>query len=513
MMMTQPQTTCDKKTPCRRAFMAGLLIGIAGCATLPASGADIPRKMQDSVVKIFVTQQREDYTTPWQSAGQAQGSGSGFVIGKRRILTNAHVVSNARFIQVRKPGDSRLYPARVAVAGHDCDLAIVSVDDPHFFDTLPAVEFAREMPSIDDEVIVLGYPMGGDYLSVTRGVVSRLDYALYTHSGVDMHFVLQVDAAINPGNSGGPVFYHKRVVGLAFQGMMMADNIGYAIPLPVIQHFLDDIKDDRYNGYPEVGITELDNRNPALRRHLNLPAGSSGVIVCNIDPFGSALGHLQPGDLLMAVDGYPISEDGAIQMDGHTINYSEIVERKQWGESVVFDIWRGGTNQTVTVPLRNPADPFLYRSLYDARPRYLTLGGLVFSPLNREYLRAMERNRRTDVNASLLFYYAGFAKPDGWYKDRDEFVVLIRRLPHDINTYVNSYLNGVVDTVNGIRIRNLAHLRTTLDAVKEDFYVIRFIGLDEPLIMEKAAVDRAAGEILSAYGVAEPEYLGPEAPK
>ena len=165
------------------------------------------------------------------------------------------------------------------------------------------------------------------------------------------------------------------------------------------------------------------------------------------------------------------------------------------------------------MPLRNPADPFMYRNLYDTRPRYLTLGGLVFSPLNREYLRAMERNRRTDVNTSLLFYYAGFAKPDGWYKERDEFVVLIRRMPHDINTYVNSYLNGVVDTVNGIRIRNLAHLRATLDAVKDDFYVIRFIGLDEPLIMEKAMVKRTADEILSAYGVAEPEYLGPEAKK
>ncbi|MFA7159835.1 MAG: serine protease, partial [Kiritimatiellia bacterium] len=162
-------------------------------------------KFQDSIVKIYVTAQREDFKAPWQPGGAFSGNGSGLIISKKRILTNAHVVSDARFIEIQREGDPKKYQAVVQFAGHDCDLAVLTVPDESFFERTRPLAMGADLPKLNDEVIVLGYPMGGERISLTKGVVSRIDYIPYSHSGADWHLAMQVDAAINPGNSGGPV--------------------------------------------------------------------------------------------------------------------------------------------------------------------------------------------------------------------------------------------------------------------------------------------------------------------
>ena len=207
--------------PKTRRLVWILALGLLG--GLPAHAARSRfTPLLSGVVKIYATFQAEDYTTPWQTGRPGSGTGTGFVIAKRRILTNAHVVSNARFLEVSRDGQPGRYLARVAFIAHDCDLAALTVDDPAFFDGITPLSLAKAIPSLNDEVTVLGYPTGGDRISVTRGVVSRIDYSGYSHSGVDQHLVLQVDAAINPGNSGGPILFDRRVVGLAFQGLAWA---------------------------------------------------------------------------------------------------------------------------------------------------------------------------------------------------------------------------------------------------------------------------------------------------
>src|SRR6185436_73003 len=86
------------------------------------------------------------------------------------------------------------------------------------FENVKPLTLGNEVPKLDTTVKVIGFPIGGERISVTRGVVSRVDYQEYTHSGVDQHLAIQIDAAINPGNSGGPVPQESNVVGVAFQG-------------------------------------------------------------------------------------------------------------------------------------------------------------------------------------------------------------------------------------------------------------------------------------------------------
>lgn len=487
------------------ASLAVVLVS-SGCVSPPrrSSASLHVDSLRRSVVKIYVTIQRPNYALPWQSLPPANASGSGFIIGKRRILTNAHIVSDACSLQVQKDGNPRRFDARARFVGHDCDLATVEVDDPSFFDDTTPLDFADEIPRLNDEVAVMGYPMGGTYLSMTRGVVSRIDYATYSHSAMDQHLVLQVDAAINPGNSGGPVLYQSRVVGLAFQVLAWAENIGYAVPVPVIRHFLDDIEDGAYNGYPELGISFLHGRNPAMRNDLRLPPDLDGAVVSYVDPFGSARGLLAPRDVLLAIDGHPIANDGTVLLGRNRVLFFELLERKQWGNAVRFRVWRNGSETEIPIPLTNPLDPFAYRNEYDRLPEYFVLAGLVFCPLNREYLASMGR-AVSGRNQQQLLYYSQYAKIDGLYRDRDEFVVLVRRLPHSVNTYAEQFENGIVSEVNGVPIRGLRDLKKAFETPQNGFHVVTFAGMDETLVLEAASASRAAREILERYGVPQIE--------
>ena len=494
--------------PKRRRLAWILALGLFG--GLPAHAARSRfTPLLSGVVKIYATFQAEDYTTPWQTGRPGSGTGTGFVIAKRRILTNAHVVSNARFIEVSRDGQPRRYLARVAFIAHDCDLAALTVDDPAFFEDITPLSLAKAIPTLNDEVTVLGYPTGGDRISVTRGVVSRIDYSGYSHSGVDQHLVLQVDAAINPGNSGGPILFNRRVVGLAFQGLAWADNIGYAIPLPVIEHFLADIADGTYHGYPELGAFFLPTRNRALRQSLALPEDASGVALYYIDPFGYAMGHLQAGDVLLEIDGHAIANDGNIALNGDHVLFAELLERKQWGDAVDFSVWRQGDAIDLTIPLTTPYDPFTYRNEYDRHPEYFVYGGLVFAPLSRDFLRTVD-SQSSDANAQQLFYYSRYAKQDGLVNDRDQFVVLIRRLPHSVNTYTDAFMNGVVARVNGQAITQLQDVEAALAQPQEGFHLLEFEGMKQTLVLDAAAADKAAEPIMSRYGIPTPHYYRPD---
>lgn len=474
-------------------------------------GADTVADLCPSVVKIYVTIQTPDYTQPWQSRRVTIGNGSGFIIKGRRILTNAHIVSDAKFIEVQREGNSRRYPAEVVFIGHDCDLAVLTVSDDSFFQNTKPLALGTRLPSLNDDVVVLGYPMGGDRLSVTRGVVSRIDQSLYSHSGIDGHLVMQVDAAINPGNSGGPVIFGNRVVGLAFQGLMESQNIGYAIPLPVLRHFLEDIEDQQYDGYPELGVSYFDTRNPALRQDLKLGKQAGGVVLYYIDPFGSAVGILKERDVLLEIAGYPIADDGTIILEGNAIDFTELLERRQRGDSIAFIVWRQGRRLSLTVPLKNPPDPFVFRNIFDRQPEYLMCQGMIFTPLTRNFLAGLGQELNTP-NTHLLLYYLQFAKIDGLYSNVTQFVVLADRLAHPANTYNERFLNRLVTEVNGRHIGSLRDLNEALLHPIKGFHVFHFGGNDDPLILDSTLSPGVDNAIAKKYGLKETHHFNEDSP-
>src|SRR6266487_1513847 len=236
--------------------------------------------VQKSLVRITATSVEPDYKAPWNSGGIQRGVGAGFVISGNRILTNAHVVSNSRYLTVEREGDPNKYPATVQFVAHDCDLALITVSAPDFFKNMLPLKFGG-IPALESTVSAYGYPIGGERMSVTTGIISRIDFQLYTHSSIDQHLTIQISAQINPGNSGGPVMQNANMVRLAFQGYSgdVAQGVAYMIPTPVIRRFLKDIGNGRYDKYVDLAISVSKLQNPAQRKFLGLKDDNRGVLV------------------------------------------------------------------------------------------------------------------------------------------------------------------------------------------------------------------------------------------
>lgn len=480
-----------------RILSAALALAIAG----PVFAAEQSTPVRKSLARISVTSQGPNYRVPWTPGGTSGGVGTGFVIDGQRIMTNAHVVSNARFLSLERENDPKQYLARVEHVAHDCDLAVLRVEDPSFFKGTTPLKFGG-IPAIESTVSVYGYPIGGDRLSVTRGIVSRVDFQLYSHSGIDAHLAIQIDAAINPGNSGGPVMQEGKVIGVAFQGYSgaVAQATGYMIPTPVIRRFLKDIEDGRYDRYMDLSITTFNLQNPAQRRALGLADDDRGIMVSSVLADGCSAGVLKVGDVLLSIDGHPIASDAFVELEGERVQMAEVVERKFKGESVRFTVLRDKREMELTVPLNEAWPHAMQANEYDVDPRYVVFGGLLFQPLSRDF---MEAYRIEDLR--IRFHY-NFFITDEIYKEHPELIVLSAILPDPINTYLGEFQNGLVDRVNGKKIRTLKELAAAFE-VPAEYYVIDLIGSGRPIVLEAAAVASARERIHSRYGVLKEKNL------
>src|SRR6516165_3019095 len=458
---------------------------------------DIPK----SLVRITTTSQEPDYKVPWNPGSISGGIGAGFVVEGERILTNAHVVSNARFIVVEREDDPQRYPAVVQFVGHDCDLAVLRVLDKSFFQNTRPLGFGG-IPAIESPVTVYGYPIGGDRLSVTRGIISRIDFQTYTHSAIDSHLAVQIDAAINPGNSGGPVMQDGKVVGVAFQGYSgdVAQNVGYMIPTPVIRRFLKDISSGHYNRYVDLSISYFPILNAAERHALGLSDADGGIFVSSVEPDGSCAGKLQQGDVLLTIDDHPITSDGFVQLDGARLKMEEIVERKFKGDKVKFGLLRNKQRQTVEIALE-PNWPYLIQAKsYDVDPRFVLFAGLLFQPLSQNFMEAYQ------VDDLRIRYFYNFFVTDELFKEHPEVIVLSNILPDPVNAYLSDFRFQIVDEINGRKIRTLNDVAAAF-AQPAEYYTIKFLGNTRPAVLESAAVAEARARIRSNYNVPREENL------
>jgi S1-C subfamily serine protease len=119
----------------------------------------------ESIVKIYTTYDRPNYRRPWQMEGQRNVIGSGCIIAGRRILTNAHVVSDHTFIRVRRAMQAEKYVATVEAVSHELDLALLSVGDGRFFDGSMPIPIGT-LPYVGDKVTALGFPKGGTRITI-----------------------------------------------------------------------------------------------------------------------------------------------------------------------------------------------------------------------------------------------------------------------------------------------------------------------------------------------------------
>lgn len=445
---------------------------------------------KQAIVKIYTTAKIPNYQEPWNSSMQSS-TGSGAIIEGEYILTNAHVVANQSFIEVERYGQRKRYIAKVYAVSHQADLALLKVGDPSFFDGVTPLTFGS-LPCVEQKIVVYGYPIGGSTLSATIGVVSRVEHHTYAHSG-EAFLAVQVDAAVNPGNSGGPALSNGKIVGVVMQLMSTSQNIGYLVPVNMVKHFIEDMKDGKYDGFADLGLGTQKLENPAIRRYYGLDENTSGKLIVKVVHDSALAGSLKEGDILTAVDGHNVENDGTVEFRKHEFtHYQHFIDAYQMGDKVKLDIIRDRKPMQVEAQLKYAADDiYLVKTTrYDTMPSYFVYGGYVFSPLTRNLIVSTNLNR---LNLSYL--------ATRWQEeDKSEVVVLLKVLASDISRGDNDFAMWPIDKVNGERFKDFKEFYQKIQAVKDPYIVLEDNDGVQVIIDRKEAQAKQS-EILQKYNI------------
>ena len=456
--------------------------------------------ISSSVVKIFTVSVTPDYFRPWQMKSQRASSGTGVLIKGGLVLTAAHVIHDGVFIEVKKSSDPKKYIAHVKWISHEADLALLEVEDKTFFEGTKALKLGN-IPHRQEGVAVYGYPEGGNEISITQGIISRIDHTLYVYSNFDL-LTLQIDAAINAGNSGGPALNEAGdIVGIAMQKIDDSDNIGYIIPSEIIQHFLDDIKDGVYDGFPDDGLYIQSMENKNLRKYYGMKK-RTGVLVTRVVKGSSCDGYIKLGDVLLAIDDVKVANDLTIPMQGSgRVSANYLIRKHQIGEKLKMKILRKGREVVEDIPLRG--EKLLIPYEHGKRPRYTIFGGMIFMPLTRNYLRVWgkEWTEKAPVKFVDLVKNENFPT-----LERKEVVFLQNTLPDKENAgYI--FAHHIVKEVNGRRIKTFEEMVKSIEESKkrevkiglEDGYVI---------IIDREKATQANKRLLHRYSIEKSAYTG-----
>ncbi len=466
--------------------------------TLLLSAVGLGIDIDQAMVKIYTSSIAYDYYIPWSTDALRESSGSGCVVDGNMILTNAHVVSNETYLQVRKEGDPRKYQAFVVTVSHDADLALITVNDESFFQGIDPLELG-ELPHPREQVTVYGYPMGGDALSTTQGVVSRIESSQYVHSGLSL-LTVQLDAAINPGNSGGPAIIGNKIIGVAMQTVTQAENIGYVIPVPVIRHFLEDIEDGSYDGFPSAGFSYQTIRNEAFSDRFGIEEEQAGVIVTRIAYGSPAAEVLELGDVVMKIDGRSIAGDGTVEFrHGSRTRLDYMVNRRQIGETIPLEVIRDSISKIVEMTLSTSLHDLTVVSnkIYDIPPEYFIFGGAVFMPLTLNYLEEWG----SDWHLNSVDYLSYPLIFNNWRtEDREEIVVLTFMLPAEVNTGYEGIHYEIIDTVDGIPVRSFSQFVEMVADGTSPFLELT-TNLANIIVLDREEAIAVNGEIMARYSI------------
>eukprot|EP00746_Dinoflagellata_sp_MGD_P006469 gnl/MRDRNA2_/MRDRNA2_112660_c0_seq1.p1 gnl/MRDRNA2_/MRDRNA2_112660_c0~~gnl/MRDRNA2_/MRDRNA2_112660_c0_seq1.p1 ORF type:complete len:1148 (-),score=228.06 gnl/MRDRNA2_/MRDRNA2_112660_c0_seq1:96-3344(-) len=485
-----------------------------------------------NVVKIRLVFSEQDFIYPWKKGAESGARCSGIIqdLNARRVMTNSHCVDSASALYLSREDHPNEVHARVVELAHDVDLAWITTLDGDaegnsFWKNQgkaeplkDVVKITEPLPELGAEVHVIGYPTGGDGITITQGIVSRIDGQHYpngllstSRTSPERLPIVQVDAAINPGNSGGPAFDSAgNLLGLAFAGIERSQSIGYVIPNALIQNFIASASNKKYGwvAQPELGIAWRRIGNPGMQRFLGLKPTQTGVQVRSVAPLSALNETLQKGDIITMLDDRPVTAQGEIKFDVHdhilAMPLDVLISQKGKKEKTKFTFLRreqrgdvkeekSMVQKTVSVSLR-PVPPLVARfddaplmrsgdaKPFAATPTYFMFFGLIWGVFSVPMLHQAQGEDR------IVPYSVQKHALHRWREKDEEVVVLLGGLEHSCNMYYQKNIQRVLQFFNKQEVKSMADLvKFTCEAALADEKYYRYTFL--PLADEDAGPD------------------------
>lgn len=420
--------------------------------------SSVQEKLRNTVVQVFSQIAQIDILQPYRSPEQGQVTGSAFFINEDEIVTNAHVVDQAKAVWIQIPGmgKSQIDVEIVGVC-YDRDLALLrlpAASKKEIELKLGTISFL-ELGDSDkvfraEEIMALGYPLGQQGLKSTVGVIS----------GREQHMI-QIDAAINPGNSGGPsVNIDGTVIGVNTAYIAGAQNVGYIIPINDLKLIIDELRVKPLVRKPFLGIL-YNNGSESLTTLLgNPPPGGLYVVdVYSGHPLHRA--GVQRRDMIYEINGIPVDMYGELPSKHDKISLIDYVSQLKFGQKVEIVLYRNGVRKDISFIL-DETKLLPVRKIYPGYEKidYEIIGGLLVQPLTMNLIPIL-------VNAapSLTRY--------GEMKYQMEPAVVVTHIFPDSQAHRSHNLlpGAIITEINGQKIKTLDDFRTALYKSLETGYI------------------------------------------
>ena len=463
----------------------------------PIFAQDRSETIRDSVVKVFTTEEDITLTRPWERRTGKSVTGSGVVISPNTILTNFHVIKFSKDTSIQLNGESERLSATVTAQAPGLDLAIITLEKNLPEEIVP-VDIAESIPDSGAKVQVFGYPKGGQSLSVTEGVLSRVEYVGYRARQLGLR--LQVDAPINSGNSGGPVIANDEVIGLSVSILAKSNDIGYAIPCVEIQQFLNDVKDGTYDGKPRVWWSTQRLTSKTLRKWMKLPEQITGIRFDNL-PIDLPDYPLQTNDVITRIGKYDVDNAGKVKYGSDIqVPYQYAVEQTAKDGFIEVKIFRDGESKRVQVPVTTDGQ-YLLPYLHDERPSYFVYGPIVFGVGVAEFGDAITKSPAFAILQQMKSPYVD-RRFDRVRHPGEQLVVITSVIPHPLSRDLGIPPLSVVKSINGQTIDSIHAAAKLIAACNEDSLVIELDDVaNTKIVLDRLGIEKAHEDIMEANGI------------
>ena len=462
--------------------------------------------LRTGIVSVRVTGQDWNWRTPWEKQAPWTRTVTGLVVPGHRILLASTAFGNDLLVEAQKLGSEERSVARVDLVDQEGPLALVTVDDPAFWEGLEPLPLADRAPQ-EGEVAILRWQRSG-LLDAFPGTIRQVRSGRNGQSQTSL-LTLEIGATADGLGESEVVIARGHVAGLLTG--RVGDAYG-ALAAPVLKQFLDGAAKGDWRGFARAGVAWEDLTNPALRGWLGLQPGETGIRLTHVARNGSAGGLLKPGDVVLELDGKTLDPTGYYEhpVYGRMLFALLFSDGRQPGETMPAKVLRGGKRLDLQLPLRvmPPDQERVPPYVYGRGPDYVVVGGLVFEELTRPYLSTFGDWARRGPPRLLI---AIDREPEEEGAELERIILLSSVLPDAANLGYQELKDVIVERVNGRPVARMADLRRAFASPEGGFHVVEFLPGQAAarLVLDTKEAEAAAARIRQAYGV---ERLDSEAP-
>ncbi len=491
----------------RKSLFLVLMIALQQIwAALPASAdtVDLTEPMKESLVYLEISNNQYEQYQPWKQSPISKDGGYACAVGPYEILTTAENVMNAAFLQARCYGQNEYIPVTIKVIDHEYNLSLLKLDESAMTKPLKPLKFKESFPK--GRRLDTYWLSAGGHLTNARSTLDRAEMRFSDVSFVKNLFFLTSNNS-RPFGDGEACCHEKDVIGIACWG---SDSEAEVIPAETINRFLSQARKETYKGFGLVGFEVYNLLDPIMRRYLKMPEKMNyGVYVSTVYNLGTGSTELQPGDVILSIDGHDLNPYGRyLHPEYDRLSFENIIMQKSDGQEIPFVVWRNGQKQTIKVLSRNfqASDMLVPHYLGRRQPEYTVVSGFVFQQLTRNFLTMWGDGWAGKTPPHLFQYYGQKAfKPTD---DRQSIVVLNYVLPTEGNLGYQQLSRMVVSTLNNRKIRSLKEFNEILNSNTDSaFHVIEFEMGSPKVVIPKAQLAMENMMIAQIYGIPQLSHI------